>query len=1021
MSVDSLSDQSDQSDSDDWPIRKSLGGLYKQASEEEDFDSYRINDDDETEFNLKFDNRIHSTPFQAFDDDLSQSSQYVDTLSMTPDGVQVHMNSITRLIPGKSQNRKFIHTWEDLGIVNTVEAERTLQNFFTSQYYKYAKWGSPAQKTQVDVNMSNSVRHYGSSGNNALRVFHYIGLGFPPPENGKICIKDNGFSPDDWKSMSEIRLLIQSNIHFIFDCDTAASLAEALTAKNKQYEKYYFSQSVSAMFACGSNDYLHIPETLPQNIFTCILLYPEKSIRSLIHNLDNVSDSTLKSLINIFTESIARDSLPHSMFQSYFTEPELLSTLWRHFILAQRLMKQFGITVHSIPEIPDCSEHHLWQQFEYALHCRPDCQISSITDLHRSQFLTVHKPSKTIRAFISTLIKNNDLYETIIVDIAKFMKRSPHMCSKMAPYLESKYIAQNLITQERSINGSRAWNIVISGILLAEPGNSNPIARTLDGTGIMDSVKNPQTDDICRRYLVSTVIVLGDGQTHLRGLLGTDSSIHAYFPYILESTTPPETRLLYCALVQVILSRSHARPSDTGKSRIHRIGQLLLKEESALFRAVGVCILASLMFHNADGFNSDLLNLAMPAVLDGSYRVRLPLIAMIHRYIELGGKIGSSKSADVNKIINNGLEDPTEYLSDIISFLTNDPYDEARTKALELQSAEKNEDSLAEEKLREAVVSLQRTVHCSLFSEGDTNRKVKKEIRYTDEIINGGNLELLETIYNNDCGSISSLKFSRDHDGVICGCAGGSVVWGNYSWHPASSTITDVCHIGGNCIAAASSPGIVYILKKNHEKPVDCFQAGMEGDRGARTLILTSDLNPSDVFISTGGTEIVRWDLSSLKITQVMKLHSQISCAARNDNELVVAMRDGSILSYDTRISNNENQVLREATGGRQVIRAGFHKNSPYYACEGGPCVFVGMGRQSDVLARASDVMIHPTLDFGVVVGGEVSLIDTFGKKISVMNSGARGCRCCFDGERPLSAVGNVDGSVAIWRLPNNL
>lgn len=1019
MSVESVSDQSD---SGDYPIRKLHAGLYKQASEEEDFDKFRIDDENEQEIieiNSKYDNRIHSKSFQAFDDDLPQHTQYVDPTVLSAEGVQVHMNSITRLIPGKQQNRKFIHTWEDLSVVNTVEAERTLQGFFTSQYFKHSKWGSPAQRNQVDVNLSNNIRHYCATSVNGLRVFHYIGLGFPPPENGKICIKDNGFSPDDWKSMTEIRQTIQSNLHFIFDCDRAASLIEALNAKNKQLEKSYYMQNISAMFACGANDFLHIPETLPQDIFTCILLDPERSIRSLNHNLDNVSDSTLKSLINIFTESIARDNLDHATFHTYFTEPDLLSTLWRNFILAQRLMKQFGITVHSIPEIPDCSEHHLWQQFEYALRCRPDCQISTITDLHRSQFLTVPKPSKTIRAFISTLLKNNDLYETIIVDIAKFMKRSPLMCSKMAPYLESKYIAQNLITQERSINGSRAWNIVISGILLAEPGNTNPIARCLEGTRVMELIKNEQTDDICRRYLISTVVVLGDGKTHLLGLLGTDSSVHAYFPFILDSQTPPETRLLYCTLVQAILSRSHAHPSDSFKARIHRIGQLLLKEESALFRAVGVCILASLMYHNADGFNSDLLKLALPAVLDGSYRVRLPLIAMIHRYIELGGKIGSSQTADVYKLLNNEIEDPTEYLSDIISFLTNDPYDEARIKALDLQTATENEDSLADEKLRDAVATLQRTVHCSLFSEGRIERKFKQEIRYTDSILDGSGLELLETISNNNSGSISSLSFSKNHDGVICGCAGGSVIWGSSSWRPASSTITDVCHLGGNCIAASSSPGFVYVLKKGHEKPVDCFQAGMEGDRGARTHIFSCDTNPSDVYISTGGTEAVRWDLSAMKPISCLKLRSQISCATRNDNEFVVAMRDGSIVAYDNRTP--EYRTLREATNSRQIIRVGFHKKSLYYACECGTITYVDTGKQSEVLARSSDVMIHPVLDYGVVVGGEISLIDTFGKKVAVMNSVARGCRCCFDGERPLAAIGNVDGSVAIWRLPNTI
>ncbi|EAY19537.1 hypothetical protein TVAG_136680 [Trichomonas vaginalis G3] len=856
MSVESVSDASDS----DIDFTKSHGGgLYKTMSEEEDIESYRMADENEEDYEkikTDYEHRIHSNPFQAFDKELLPKSCYTDINQMVPEGVHIHLNTLTRLIPGKPQNRKFIHTWEDLSVVNTVEAVRTLQGFFPSQYFKHAKWSTQTSRSQVELNFSSPIRHICLQNGNSLRIFHYIGLGFPPPENGKICIKDNGFSPDDWKSMQEIRQYIPTHIHFIFDCDKAASLQEALITKNSKYEKTYHTQNISAMFACGATDYLHIPETLPQDIFTCILLDPERSIRSLMKINDNVSDATLKSLISIFTEAIARDSLDTSTFMTYFIEPPLLSALWKNFILSQRLMKQFGITVHSIPKIPDCSEHHLWQQFEYALRCKPDCQLSTITDLHRSQFLTVEKTSKTIRAFISTLIKNDDLYETIIVDIAKFMKRSPAMCSKMALYLESKYIAQHYITQERSINGSRAWNVVISGILLAEPGNTKPIANSLEATKVMELIKSPETDDICKRYLISSVVVLGDGQTHFIGLLGTDCNVHMYFPCILNIDTSPETRLLYCTLVQAILARSQAKPTESGKAGIHRLGQLLLQEESALFRAVGVCILASLMYHNATGFNADLLKLALPAVLDGSYRVRLPLIAMIHRYIELGGTVGGSGTADVSKILNGEVDDAAEYLSDIVSFLIHDPYDDARAKALDLQTATKNEESIGDEKLREEVATLQQTVHCSLFSEG-YEKKGKTIIRYTDDIVCGGNLELLETLPSFGGGAITALNFSLDHDGIICGSAGGNVVWGENSWRPAPSAITDSVHIGGNVIAVCSSPGIVTILKRGHGKPVDCFQAGMEGDRGARTQIFTSKTNPSDAFISTGATEVV--------------------------------------------------------------------------------------------------------------------------------------------------------------------
>ena len=225
--------------------------------------------------------------------------------------------------------------------------------------------------------------------------------------------------------------------------------------------------------------------------------------------------------------------------------------------------------------------------------------------------------------------------------------------------------------------------------------------------------------------------------------------------------------------------------------------------------------------------------------------------------------------------------------------------------------------------------------------------------------------------------------------------------------------------MGGSCIAIGSSSGSVYIMKKGYSKPVDSFQPSLLRPGQITKLAMNGD--STDVFISTGNTEIVHWDLASLRAIDSIELNSQANVLSRYSNELVVSTWDGKVMIYDTRTM----QVVRELQQrGRSPMRVGRHRNQYYLASENGPCIFFDEDkaiRSTELWNRANDMIIHPTLDLGIIVGGETRLVDINCKKISGMTTSARGCRCCFDGERPLAAVGNDDGTVSIWRVPSKI
>ena len=1001
------------SDSDDFEDEKEL--------------EYRFDDDSPKEIAAmidKFKGKLKSDSFQEFDENF-EIQNVADTQTLIPEGVSVHMNNVAVLIPDKINNRQYFLSWKDISKINSTEASRYQTSFFTSQYYDLAKWNDKnAAKNTVEVFYSAPFRFLGhtpSSMNTSIRVFHYLGMGFPPPRDGKICITENGFGANNWKSIKEIKNALQTNILFIFDCDKAESLRAAIEEAQKSGSSLYRRQNISALFACGKDDSLHIPETLPQNIFTCILLDPIRSIRNLARYEIVIDDGMLKVLISVFTESIARDFLDQKTYSTYFLDSSLVSSLWKNYILAQKLLKGYGITVHSHPELPDCSEHYLWSQFQYAIRCTNKQQIDVITNLHVSHFLNVPQPNDSVCSFIAALMKNNDMYENIIITIANFMKLSPKNCAKMSSFIDPRYIGAHRITQERSIEGARAWNIVISGILLVQPGSTKSIAMCLDASSIVPIVHSLSTDDVCRRYLLTTIIALIDGQTYFTGFLGNETRIKDFCNIIFVDEASPETRLMYSALMYSIVSRSQLKPSEIGPKGMHMIAKMLLEDDNALTRAIAVGIIGSMLYKNAVSYNNDLLRIALPAAIDGSYRVRGVFVALIRRFAELGGELGKEPMISIKRILRRDIENPSSIIGEITGILTNDPCDEVHKEALTAQATVASSDCVADEHLRYVCSIIQRTAHGYLFSSGKSFEKGVQ--MYPDEAINSGGLELFEVLpAHENSGSISSLSFDRDHVSVAYGSVSGTLVWGENQWRACTSAVTDIAFIGGGCLAAASSAGSIYIMKSGFAKPVDLFTPSLLRPSPA-TKIAIAD-NSTDAFISSCNTDIVHWDLASLRVIDAIELPSAGMTCSRIDNELVVALWDGRVVTYDTRTLEAVSELKLPETNKSAPLRIGRHLDERYIAFENGPCVFFEGGKvthTTEPWSRATDMAIHPTYGAGIIIGGEAKLVDINCRKVATLSTAARVKRCCFDGNRPLAAIGNDDGTVAIWRIPKDL
>uniref|UniRef100_A0A183C0Q3 Raptor_N domain-containing protein n=1 Tax=Globodera pallida TaxID=36090 RepID=A0A183C0Q3_GLOPA len=141
--------------------------------------------------------------------------------------------------------------------------------------------------------------------------------------------------------------------------------------------------------ACSPGEQLpfHNAE-LPADLFTCCLTTPIQASLichmlktgtknrfppSIIDEIPGVlSDrrtllGELNWIFTAITDAIAWSRLPRSTFQKLFRQDLLIASLFRAFLLSERIMRENGCRVVSTPELPPVHDHPLWEYWDYTL------------------------------------------------------------------------------------------------------------------------------------------------------------------------------------------------------------------------------------------------------------------------------------------------------------------------------------------------------------------------------------------------------------------------------------------------------------------------------------------------------------------------------------------------------------------------------------------------------------------------------------------------------------------------------
>ncbi|KAJ3431979.1 regulatory-associated protein of mtor [Anaeramoeba flamelloides] len=164
-----------------------------------------------------------------------------------------------------------------------------------------------------------------------------------------------------------------------------------------------------AFFSCSANETLPTDPKMPADLFTSCLTTPIKAafrwhiytkfssntlIRALNYDLidhipGKINDrrtllGELHWVYITIADTIAWNTLSTSLFQKLYRQDLMIATLFRNFLLAERIMKSYNCTPFTIPSIPETYKHDLWNSWD----CLLDSCLSKMRNGYKSKFRT---------------------------------------------------------------------------------------------------------------------------------------------------------------------------------------------------------------------------------------------------------------------------------------------------------------------------------------------------------------------------------------------------------------------------------------------------------------------------------------------------------------------------------------------------------------------------------------------------------------------------------------------------------
>jgi hypothetical protein len=234
-------------------------------------------------------------------------------------------------------------------------------------------------------------------------LFHYNGHGVPrPTANGEIWVFNKNFTQYIPLSIYNLQTWMGVPSIYVLDCSAAATIIHHFQQFAEQREHEVQPPSTPGteggprrvgsfkecilLGACESHQILPQNPELPADLFTACLTTPIKIalhwfasrsrlteisadlIDRIPGRLDNRKTllGELNWIFTAITDTIAWNALPRDLFQKLFRQDLLVASLFRNFLLAERIMRSLDCSPVSLPKLPPTAQHAMWKAWDLA-------------------------------------------------------------------------------------------------------------------------------------------------------------------------------------------------------------------------------------------------------------------------------------------------------------------------------------------------------------------------------------------------------------------------------------------------------------------------------------------------------------------------------------------------------------------------------------------------------------------------------------------------------------------------------
>ncbi|KAF8782229.1 regulatory-associated protein of mTOR-like isoform X2 [Argiope bruennichi] len=292
--------------------------------------------------------------------------------------------------------------------------QKALDSIAAALQKQYEKWQPRARyKHSLDPTVDEVKRLCTSLRRNAKDervLFHYNGHGVPKPtSNGEIWVFNKTYTQYIPLSIYDLQQWMGAPSIYVYDCSCAGLIVESFKNFALQHEREFellinnsktpydgppmpsYSSCIQ-LAACGATEILPMNPDLPADLFTSCLTTPviialkwfvlQQQISKplsmgitmeLIDKIPGqVSDrrtmlGELNWIFTAITDTIAWNVLPKETFQKLFRQDLLVASLFRNFLLAERIMRFYNCTPVSSPSLPSTYHHHMWKAWDFAV------------------------------------------------------------------------------------------------------------------------------------------------------------------------------------------------------------------------------------------------------------------------------------------------------------------------------------------------------------------------------------------------------------------------------------------------------------------------------------------------------------------------------------------------------------------------------------------------------------------------------------------------------------------------------